>query len=109
MKKRLKSVDPLQAGKMLGVLYAAMGLIFIPFILLFSLVGALVPELQGGGNSDVSIGMGVAVGIGLGMAVLMPALYGVMGFVSGIVSALVYNLVAKWIGGIQFELEDVEV
>lgn len=32
-------------------------------------------------------------------------LYGVMGFVFGAIGALIYNLVAKWVGGFELELE----
>jgi hypothetical protein len=41
MKRRIKRIAPLQAGKMLGVLYACMGLIFLPFFALAGLAGAL--------------------------------------------------------------------
>jgi len=35
----------------------------------------------------------------------MPVLYGVMGFIVGAVGALIYNLIAGWIGGIELRLE----
>jgi hypothetical protein len=35
------------------------------------------------------------------MGILMPVIYGVMGFIG----AAVYNLVARWIGGIELEVE----
>ena len=40
-----------------------------------------------------------------GMGILMPVIYGVMGFIGGIIGAAVYNLVASWIGGIELEVE----
>ena len=40
-----------------------------------------------------------------GMGVLMPVIYGVMGFILGVIGAAVYNLVARWIGGIELEVE----
>jgi hypothetical protein len=40
-----------------------------------------------------------------GMAILMPVIYGVMGFIGGVIGAAVYNLVARWIGGIELEVE----
>jgi hypothetical protein len=39
------------------------------------------------------------------MGILMPVIYGVMGFIGGVISAAVYNLVARWIGGIELEVE----
>jgi hypothetical protein len=35
----------------------------------------------------------------------MPVFYGAMGFVFGAIGALLYNLLAKWVGGFEFELE----
>jgi len=46
MKRRIKRIAPLQAGKMLGVLYACMGLIFLPFIALAALAGAFAQQAQ---------------------------------------------------------------
>src|SRR5579864_9003241 len=42
--------------------------------------------------------------VGIVLAVLMPVLYGVTGFVSGAIGALLYNLLAKWVGGFELEL-----
>jgi hypothetical protein len=45
------------------------------------------------------------MGLGIGFAILVPLIYAVMGFVSGAIGALIYNLVASWIGGIEVEVE----
>ena len=42
---------------------------------------------------------------GTGFAILAPFLYAAMGFVFGAIGAFIYNLVAKWIGGIEVEVE----
>ncbi len=97
MIKRLKAVEPLQAGKMLGVLYAGMALVFV---LLFGVLSAFAPELEGPSAA-------FAIGASVGMALAMPIIYGVMGFFGGLLGAFIYNLTAKWIGGLQFEFEDV--
>ncbi len=47
----------------------------------------------------------VATGIMLGMGLFIPVIYGVMGFVVGIIGAAIYNLVAGWIGGIEMDVE----
>jgi hypothetical protein len=39
------------------------------------------------------------------MAIAAPIMYGLMGFVTGAISALIYNLIAGWVGGIEMELE----
>jgi len=45
MIRRIKRVAPLQAGKMLGLLYACMGLIFIPFFMLAGMADAFTQML----------------------------------------------------------------
>jgi len=44
MTRRIKRVAPLQAGKMLGLLYACMGLIFLPIFALAGLAGAFAQQ-----------------------------------------------------------------
>jgi len=41
------------------------------------------------------------------LAILAPVIYGAMGFVIGALTAWIYNLVARRIGGIQLELKPV--
>ena len=42
---------------------------------------------------------------GFGFAIAAPFLYAAMGFVFGALGASIYNVVAKWIGGIEVEVE----
>lgn len=102
MKRRIKRISPLQAGKMLGALYACMGLIFLPFFALAGLVGALAPAQQNAANPPGALIAGIMFGFGI----FMPVLYGIMGFVGGIIMAALYNLFARWIGGIEVEVEE---
>ncbi len=104
MKRRIKRIAPLQAGKMLGVLYACMGLIFLPFIAFAALAGAFAQQAQhaqGGSAAPAAVATGVMIGFGI----MMPVVYGVIGFVFGVIGAAIYNLIASWIGGIEVEVE----
>ena len=102
MTRRLKRITPLQAGKVVGLLYACLGLIIVPFFLLMALVGAFAQP-----NESGAAGGAIAAGVMIVMALLAPVMYGAMGFVIGILSAALYNLIARWVGGIEFEVEDV--
>jgi hypothetical protein len=93
MKKQLTYISPLRAGIVLGVLYGLLGLVFTPFILLVTIFG---------GKAG---GLPAAFG-GVFFAILFPVLYAVMGFVGGIIASFIYNLVAKWTGGLEFEVQD---
>ena len=91
----LKSVGVMSVAKILGLLYGCIGLLFAPLFLLFGLMGSLV----GQGKTPFAGIFGVV------FAVLMPVLYGGMGFVTGAISALLYNVLAKWMGGYELQLE----
>ena len=90
-------------AKISGLAYAAMGLLFLPIMLIGPLIAALAP-------SDVQpeAPTGLLLGMGLGFALFMPIIYGVMGFVVGLVGALIYNLIAGWAGGIECQFESNE-
>jgi hypothetical protein len=99
MKRTLKSIEPLQFGKISAAIYGLMSVIFVPFFVLFAIVGSFAPKAAG---SPPPL---VLAGICLAMAIGMPVLYAVMGFVMGFIGAWLYNVIAKWIGGIQVEVE----
>jgi hypothetical protein len=104
MKRRIKRIAPLQAGKMLGVLYTCMGLIFLPFFALAGVAGAFAQHAQQTQNVSGPPAALMTVMM-FGFGIFMPIIYGVMGFVFGIIMAAIYNLIARWIGGIEVEVE----
>jgi len=90
MKKRLTYVSPLQLGIVLGVLYGVISLLIVPIFILAALFG---PK---------------GSGLGIVFVIFLPIIYAVMGFVFGVISAFVYNLVAKWTGGVEFTTQEVQ-
>ena len=86
MVQRIDRFSVGQSAKVVGVLYALMGLVFVPFFLLASL---FAPR---------------QAGFGAGFALLLPILYGVAGFVFTAIGCALYNLVAGWVGGIEVDL-----
>ena len=44
----------------------------------------------------------------LSVAKIMGAVYGAIGFVTGALSAFLYNLFAKWVGGIEVQVQAVD-
>ena|SRR5882672_1011287 len=91
----IRSVGVLSVAKIMGSVYLALGLIFCPIFLLAGVAG-----MMAGGREGMFGGVGIAV-----MAILLPLLYGAMGFVFGAIGALLYNLFAKWVGGIEIQLQ----
>ena len=102
MTRRLKRIAPLQFGKIMGVLYGLMGLIFLPFFAIFALIGVFAQSASEDAGAAGALAMGGGM---LLMAVLMPVMYGVFGFIFGALSAALYNVIARWIGGIEVEVE----
>ncbi|HUQ50500.1 MAG TPA: hypothetical protein VM056_07300 [Terriglobales bacterium] len=95
--KQVKRFRVFTVAKIMGVLWAAMGLLFIPIALIIS-----AASLGQTGRTGFT---GVAGGVML--AVLAPIIYGTIGFVVGAISAWLYNLMADKVGGIEMLLEDV--
>ena len=83
-------------GLIVGVIY---GLVLILF---GAAMSAITPgrEATAGGISTVVIG--------IIMMIAFPIMYGLLGFISGAIGALIYNAVAGIIGGIKLELEGVQ-
>ena len=92
----VKRIGPMSCGKVLGGLYGLLGLIAGGILSLFSLVGASI------GGSDQGM---LAVGGGVGSIIILPLFYGVLGFIGGVISAALYNLVAGMFGGIEIEVQ----
>lgn len=94
MRKQLTYIAPLRAGIILGILYGILALIVVPFFLLAALFGS---RTEGTG----------AAAFGLLFAILMPVLYAAAGFIGGVIAAALYNLIARWTGGFEFEVREV--
>lgn len=91
----IKSVGVLSVAKIMGLMYGCMGLLVVPFFLLFVLAGSLTGQDK----------LPLAGVFGVVLAVLAPILYGTMGFIFGAIGALLYNLFAKLVGGFELEME----
>ena len=97
----VRRIGALSLGKVIGILYALLGLIFGAFFALFSLLGAAI----GVANSQSSDAV-ASLPFGVGSVVFVPIVYSILHSVLGLITALLYNLVARMVGGIQIELEE---
>jgi hypothetical protein len=98
----LRSVGVLSCGKVLGITYAIFGLIFGAFFALFAMAGAAMPQPP---QADGPNPFAVVAGLGVAAVIVVPIMYGIMGFIGGIIAALVYNLVASVVGGLELEFD----
>ncbi len=92
MVTRVRNVNPVQFGLVYGVIVAVLAFIFALLMLPF---GALM----------ASMGRAGMFGFGsIAMVILAPILYFCVGFVGGALTAIVYNFVAGWTGGVEVTL-----
>lgn len=99
----------LSVGKILGAIYAAISLlIVVPMLLVVIIIpmagGAAMaddPDLQQFAGLFSAVGIvGALIGV-----LLIPIVYGAMGFLAGCLGALLYNLFARLTGGISFDVD----
>jgi hypothetical protein len=88
----LKKIGVLSLAKIIGVVYAVLGLIIGALMSLFSVIGAAVTQ------------SGVGVLFGVGAIIILPIFYGLAGFIGGAIVAFIYNLASDVVGGIEIEL-----
>lgn len=94
----INRVGPLSVGKVAGMLYGILGLIFGAIVSLIAMAGGMAA------NPDEP---GAAVWgaiFGAGAVVLLPIMYGVFGFVMTLLMAALYNLTARMVGGVEIDV-----
>jgi hypothetical protein len=90
MKKQLIAISILQSSKIATALYVLMGFIY-------TLIG--IPMVIFGSGQMRIIGV---------IYVFGPVIMGLVGFIFFVIFALVYNLLAKRLGGFEFEVKNIE-
>ncbi len=80
-------------------------LISIPYgliVIVISLSGASM----GRGQDALALGGGGVV-VGLAIMIGLPIFYAIIGFIFGAIGAIVYNILAGMVGGIEIEVENI--
>ena len=95
----LRSIGVMSAAKIVAVMYAIMGLLGG---LMFAAIFSLIPLSMQGPDAPPSW---LAPMFGVGSIVIMPVVYGVIGFCVGALGAVIYNALAGMIGGVELRLE----
>lgn len=98
MTHRIRRIGVLRAATIGGIASASMSLLIVPFMVILILAArsmAEVPYESGNGLMAPAF------------LLLTPLIYGVIGFVTSALLALVYNLIALMVGGLEIELDPV--
>lgn len=89
--KELKHIDSLSMGILLSFIFALFGL----FTAVLLWIGIIAMPGMGSGTF-------------INHVIVFPCIYGLIGFVTGILSTIIYNFVAKWVGGIKVQFDDIQ-
>jgi hypothetical protein len=95
----VRRVGVLSLAKISGALYGLIGLILGAIFSLASIMASALMQSATNGNSRAAFG----VLFGAGAIILLPILYGVIGFVSGLITGVLYNALAGVVGGVELE------
>jgi len=93
---KVRRIGPLSLAKVSATLYGLIGLLIGGVVSLVSVVGGAMA-----GNDAGPLGML----FGVAAVILLPIFYGCIGFVTSLIGATLYNVVAGWVGGIELEVE----
>lgn len=88
----LMRIAPWAAGRMLAILYAVLGIVITPIMLIYSLFSPESGEYRA---------------LGIIMTIFMPVIYAFIGFFSGLIGGALYNFFARMFGGIPLGFEAV--
>jgi hypothetical protein len=91
----VKSVGVLSVAKIMGLVQACLGLLFAPFFLLIGALGSMAGQHRTPFAGIFSVAF----------ALFMPFFYGIVGFITGAIGGLLYNLFARLVGGFELEME----
>jgi len=104
MVTRLRHIAIVQFALVAAVLYALIG-VLIGFVWWLVVSPIMMAGLKTSGVS--APGMAAMTGVGFFAVLLFPIMYGIIGFIAGLLYSALYNLAARWTGGFQFTLDQV--
>lgn len=94
----INRVGPLSIAKLAGMLYVILGLIFGAIISLIALAGGMAAQ------SDEPGAAAMGAIFGAGAVIVLPVIYGGMGFVMTLLMAALYNVTARIVGGVEIDV-----
>ena len=104
MTLEIKRLDVWSCMKVAFILFGILGLLIgIFYALIIGFIGGIMGPLAG---ADIEPLRGLFSGaLGIFMAFFMALFYAVMGSLSTAITVWLYNVCARWVGGIQVDLE----
>lgn len=97
-KVTIRKIAILSAARVQGSVLALFGWILAVLFALFLVISLVL-------DGEATDGPIFSVLGGLGIIIFLPLFYGILGFITGLVGALIYNLVARVVGGVELEFD----
>lgn len=85
-------------------MHALIGLILGILVALVLLMAGGIAA-RSGQNATPGLSFVIGIGSGIGAIIVMPIMYGIIGGIVFAITALLYNLVAGWVGGLEIDLK----
>jgi ABC-type multidrug transport system permease subunit len=101
---KLKRIRVFSLAKLQAVIMAIVGLIAG---ILYSFGGAIYDVLVSTKvlSSSTTPGVGYGTALAFLALIIMPIMFATFGFIVGLIEAFLYNLFARWFGGIEIDFE----
>ena len=99
---RLKRIAPGSAFKVGALAYAFVGLAIGVIMACVSLVAGSLTGMDGSAWPMSARAFGF--GMGVGTIIVVPIVYAIIGGIAAGIGALVYNLAARWVGGLEVDI-----
>ncbi len=104
MEVELKHLDVGSVVKVAFLLYVVAGIVVgVLYMFMAVILGGFLN--YGYGGHEAWMGRTIATGLGVLMIPFLALLYGCLGAIGGLVFALLYNVIAKTIGGVKVRLK----
>jgi hypothetical protein len=99
----IRHVGVWSVSRLYGALSAAFGLLMGVCFALVAMLGGMAGAMRDSGTGIGSSGPFAVFGVGA--IILFPLFYGLLGLLGGAIGAVLYNLFAGMLGGIELETE----
>jgi hypothetical protein len=99
----LKKIGVISLARIVAIIYAFLGFVIGIFVAFVVSIGSIA----GSRFSELSNGFSPLIGLvfGIGSIVIFPIIYGLLGFLMGLIASALYNWIVGFTGGIEFEME----
>ncbi len=104
----LKKLDVLSVGKVSALFGVIFGLVAGVIMTLISVSISSMASAMGPLTTGMPIDPLMFVGLGALSIVIFPIIYAIYGFISGVITAFIYNIIAGKFGGIVVDLQNTQ-